>query len=109
MTRTDAVFAALADATRREVLTLVAERGPASATTLGQALPVSRQAVVKHLAILRSAGLVAAQRQGQEVQYQLVPAAFAEASEWIAHLGARWDARLTRLSAFLALEPRPLK
>jgi DNA-binding transcriptional ArsR family regulator len=101
MPTADAVFFALADATRRQVLTLVADQGPASATTLGHALPVSRQAVVKHLIVLRSAGLVAAQRQGQEVRYALVPEALAEASEWIVQLGSRWDARLARLAAYL--------
>jgi len=101
----DAVFTALADPTRRQVLGLLAERGPTSATVLGHALPVSRQAVVKHLAVLRTAGLVGAQRQGQEVRYELVPAALTEASEWIAHLSARWDARLARLGAYLLAEP----
>jgi DNA-binding transcriptional ArsR family regulator len=104
----DVVFTALADSTRRQVLSLVAERGPASATTLGHALPVSRQAVVKHLAVLRGAGLVAAQRQGQEVRYEFVPQALTEASEWIAHLGAQWDARLARLASFLLADQTEL-
>src|SRR6266481_5735993 len=69
----DAVFAALADPTRRRVLRLVAERGPASATLLERDLPVTRQAIVKHLAVLNRAGLVSAQRTGQEVRYALVP------------------------------------
>src|ERR671936_997020 len=69
----DAVFAALADPTRRRVLRLVAERGPASATLLERDLPVTRQAIVKHLVVLRRAGLVTGQRTGQEVRYALVP------------------------------------
>src|SRR5690242_9486409 len=77
----DAVFAALADPTRRQVLRLVAERGPTSASTLVRELPVSRQAVVKHLVVLGRAGLVAGQRKGQEVQYGLVPAPLDEAAE----------------------------
>ncbi len=101
MATADAVFAALADPTRRRVLCLVAERGPASAPALVHALPVSRQAVVKHLGVLRHAGLVVAQRQGQEVHYELVPEALAEANNWIAELSAHWDARLARLTSYL--------
>jgi DNA-binding transcriptional ArsR family regulator len=93
----DAVFAALADPTRRRVLRLVAERGPASATLLERDLPVTRQAIVKHLAVLNRAGLVSAQRTGQEVRYTLVPGSLDEASDWIAEIGSRWDERLARL------------
>ena len=93
----DAVFAALADPTRRRVLRLVAERGPASATLLERDLPVTRQAIVKHLAVLNRAGLVSAQRTGQEVRYELVRGALEEVSDWIAGIGSRWDERLARL------------
>ena len=95
------VFSALADPTRRQVLRLVAEIGPASATSLGRELPVSRQAIVKHLVVLRSAGLVAGQRRGQEVRYSLVPEPLGEAAEWLAQIGARWDERLARLRTYL--------
>jgi DNA-binding transcriptional ArsR family regulator len=104
----DAVFAALADPTRRRVLRLVAERGPTSATTLERELPVTRQAIVKHLVVLSHAGLVAGHRQGQEVRYALVPEQLSGAAEWIADLGARWDARLARLRAYLVdAQPQP--
>jgi len=93
----DAVFAALADPTRRRVLRLVAERGPTSATLLERELPVSRQAIVKHLAVLNRAGLVTGQRAGQEVRYALVPEPLDDVAEWIAEIGSRWDERLTRL------------
>jgi DNA-binding transcriptional ArsR family regulator len=92
-----AVFAALADPTRRRVLRLVAERGPASATLLERDLPVTRQAIVKHLAVLNRAGLVSGQRTGQEVRYALVPGSLDEVSDWIAEIGSRWDERLARL------------
>ena len=104
MPTADAIFGALADPMRRQVLSLVVERGPVSATALGHTLPVSRQAVVKHLTVLRNAGLVAAQRQGQEVHYELRSEALTEASEWIAQLSARWDARLARLTSYLLSE-----
>jgi len=93
----DAVFAALADPTRRQVLRLVAERGPTSATLLERELPVTRQAIVKHLIVLSRAGLVTGQRAGQEVRYALVPEPLDDVSAWIAELGSRWDERLARL------------
>ena len=98
----DAVFAALADPTRRRVLRLVAEAGPMSATRLERELPVTRQAIVKHLVVLNRAGLVSGRREGQEVRYTLVPERLSVAAAWIAELGARWDARLERLRAYLA-------
>jgi DNA-binding transcriptional ArsR family regulator len=93
----DAVFAALADPTRRRVLRLVAERGPTSATLLERELPVTRQAIVKHLSVLHRAGLVSGRRTGQEVRYALVPGSLDDASDWIAEVGSRWDERLARL------------
>jgi len=99
-----AVFAALADPTRRRVLRLLAERGPTSATVLGHELPITRQAIVKHLTVLNRAGLVTGQRTGQEVRYVLVPESLGEVSGWIAEIGARWDERLARLRQ-VVLEP----
>jgi len=93
----DAVFSALADPTRRRVLRLVAERGPTSATLLERELPVTRQAIVKHLAVLNRAGLVTGRRAGQEVHYALVAGSLDEVSDWIAEIGSRWDERLARL------------
>lgn len=102
----DAVFAALADPTRRRVLRLVAERGPTSATVLERELPVSRQAIVKHLAVLNRAGLVTGKRSGQEVRYALVPAPLGEVADWVAEIGSRWDERLARLRQ-LVLDQTP--
>jgi DNA-binding transcriptional ArsR family regulator len=101
----DAVFAALADPTRRRVLRLVAERGPTSATRLQRELPVTRQAIVKHLVVLSRAGLVTGQRSGQEVRYALVPAPLEDAATWIAEIGARWDERLARLRQVVLDQP----
>jgi DNA-binding transcriptional ArsR family regulator len=102
----DAIFAALADRTRRRVLRLVAERGPASATSLERELPVSRQAIVKHLVVLSRAGLVSSQRQGQEVRYGLVVHPLDGAAAWIADIEARWDQRLERLRKLIAEDAR---
>ena len=93
----EAVFTALADPTRRQVLRLVAERGPTSATLLKHELPVTRQAIAKHLVVLSRAGLVTGQRRGQQVQYALAPEPLGEASRWLAEIGSRWDERLARL------------
>jgi DNA-binding transcriptional ArsR family regulator len=90
----DEVMAALADPTRWRVLNLLAERGAGTATTLAGELPVSRVAVVKHLAILDRAGLVESARRGREVRYRVRPERLEEAARWMAALASQWDARL---------------
>jgi DNA-binding transcriptional ArsR family regulator len=104
-----AVFAALADPTRREVLRSLAEQPGLTASRLAGDLPVTRQAVAKHLAALSGAGLVVARREGRETRYTLTPAPLAEAMEWMSAVGAEWDERLSRLarSARSAPAPRP--
>ena len=94
VTAVDGVIAALADPTRRELLDLLAARGEATATTLAERLPVSRQAVVKHLAVLDAAGLVAGSRVGREVRYSVRPAALDATARWMAALAGDWDRRL---------------
>jgi DNA-binding transcriptional ArsR family regulator len=69
----------------------------ATPTELAADLPVTRQAVAKHLAALRSAGLVEASRAGRETRYALTPAPLASAVEWIEEVGAAWDERLGAL------------
>ena len=98
----DQVFAALSDATRRHVLELIGSRGEASATQLARELPVSRQAVNKHLASLAGAGLVAERRAGREVLYRLTPAPMNEAVGWMTRVGGEWDGRLASLQRHLA-------
>jgi DNA-binding transcriptional ArsR family regulator len=92
------VFFALSDATRREVLRSVAQRPDATASRLAGELPITRQAVAKHLAALQRAGLIQPHRQGRETRYTLTPAPLAEAIDWMTAVGAQWDARLERLS-----------
>jgi len=93
------VFAALADPTRREVVRSLAERPGLTASHLAGELPMSRQAVAKHLGALSSAGLVQARREGRETRYTLTPAPLADAMEWMADVGAQWDERLARLAS----------
>lgn len=93
----DSVFAALADPTRRRVLDEVGRRGGATATELAADLPVTRQAVAKHLGVLSTAGLVGARRAGRETRYHVTPAPLGDAIGWMAQVGAEWDDRLERL------------
>jgi DNA-binding transcriptional ArsR family regulator len=95
--RSAEVFAALSDPTRRRLLDHLSRRGPASATELAGALPISRQAVSKHLALLEEAGLVAGERAGRERRFRLTPAPLSEAVSWITAVGAEWDDRLDAL------------
>jgi DNA-binding transcriptional ArsR family regulator len=101
----DAVFAALADGRRRSVVELLASRGSATATELANELPVTRQAVAKHLASLGEAGLVTVARSGREARYALTPEPLSEAVAWIEQVGGQWDDRLAALRRHLAGRP----
>ena len=94
----DEVFFALSDATRREVLRSVAQRPDATASRLAGELPITRQAVAKHLAALQRAGLIQPHREGRETRYTLTPAPLVDAMGWMADVGADWDQRLARLA-----------
>ena len=104
--RADAVFAALADPTRREVIRALSMRGPSTATGLAASLPVTRQAVTKHLGALADAGLVTATRRGRERLYQISPQPLTVAVSWMADVGARWDERLAALRDHVARSRR---
>ncbi|MGI8331690.1 ArsR/SmtB family transcription factor [Actinomadura scrupuli] len=93
----DSVLAALADPTRRQLLDLLAAQGEATATTLAERLPVSRQAVVKHLTVLDAAGLVSGSRVGREVRYTVRPAALDATAQWMTALATDWDRRLANI------------
>ncbi|WP_411790770.1 ArsR/SmtB family transcription factor [Halobacillus rhizosphaerae] len=88
------VLIALADPTRRELLDLLALRGQATATTLATSVPVSRQAVVKHLTILKDSKLVINDRVGREVRYKVCPQQLSATAEWMVNLAADWDRKL---------------
>jgi DNA-binding transcriptional ArsR family regulator len=96
--RAGVVFEALADPTRRMLLRGVAERGPVTATELAADLPITRQAVAKHLTVLREAGLVEPTRAGRETRFSARPEPLTEAGQWLMATGSSWDDRLARLT-----------
>jgi DNA-binding transcriptional ArsR family regulator len=104
---TGRVFDALADANRRYVLEALAERETATATELAAELPVTRQAVAKHLAALNEAGLVESRREGRETRYELTPGPLGVAMDWMASVGADWDSRLAALRRHLSAGRSP--
>lgn len=91
------VLAALADPTRRAVFERLNSRGPASASQLASELPVSRQAIAKHLSLLDSVGLVDRSDQGREVMYTARVAPLGEVASWLETVGSDWDTRLEKL------------
>lgn len=93
----DEVFLALADPTRRRVVETLARGGTVTATGLASQLPITRQAVAKHLSALRGADLVSSTRIGRETHYRLRPKPLDEAAHWIQMVGAEWDDRLDAL------------
>jgi DNA-binding transcriptional ArsR family regulator len=104
------VFTALADPTRRAVLAALAEQGPATATDLAGRLPVTRQAIAKHLALLAEAGLVTAEPgERRRVRYRLRSAPMQVAQQFLAALARDWDSPLEALKDHLdraAVTPR---
>lgn len=102
MSDVDAIFAALSDPTRRLVLDEVGRRGGATATELAADLPVTRQAVAKHLGVLSGARLVDARRAGREMRYRVTPEPLNDAIGWMARVGGEWDERLARLQRLVA-------
>lgn len=90
----DELWSAVGDPTRRRVLDLILDRGETTATAVAGELPVTRQAVAKHLVILGRAGLVEARREGREVRYAVSPQRLDAAARSIASVAAQWDARL---------------
>ena len=90
----DALWAAVADPTRRRLLDALLAQGGGTATTLARELPVTRQAVAKHLAVLDRAGLVEGGRQGREVRYVVRPQGLDLAARSMARVAAQWDRRL---------------
>jgi DNA-binding transcriptional ArsR family regulator len=90
----DDLWEAMADPTRRKLLDLLVARGEATATTLTAEMPVSRQAISKHLLLLQRVGLIDGHRQGREVRYRVREPRLAEATGALSEVANRWDRRL---------------
>jgi DNA-binding transcriptional ArsR family regulator len=93
----DELWAAVAEPTRRRLLDVLLAHGEATATTLAGELPVTRQAVAKHLAVLDRAGLVEGRRQGREVRYAVRPERLDAATQWMTRVASEWDGRLAAI------------
>ena len=102
----DRVFAALAEPTRRQVLSLLAEGRPLSASALAGSLPVTRQAVVQHLAVLQQSGLVSSRKSGREVLFSVRPEALTSTASWMTKLAESWSERLQLLKRMAEAEER---
>ena len=100
-----AVFDAMADPTRRALLERLRLGGPLSLNGLADGLPMSRQAVTKHLDVLRDAGLLRVRRLGRERIHELDPAPLRDVSDFLAPYAAAWDERLIRLAAHVEDHP----
>ena len=98
----DTVFGVLADPTRRRLVSMLGARGALTATEISRELPVTRQAVVKHLSALSAAGLASSARDGREVRYRLEAAPLNDAMAWMAGVGADWDDRLAALERHIS-------
>ena len=95
--RDQALWAALAEPSRLRVLDALLDHGDATPTMLAKELPISRQAVTKHLAVLGRSGLVDARRQGREMHYAVEPKRLAEAARQLNAVAAQWDLRLAAI------------
>src|ERR1700712_2992343 len=96
------VFTALADPSRRAILAALAEGGPTTATDLADRLPITRQAIAKHLTLLAEAGLVTAEPgERRRVRYRLRSAPMQVAQQFLAALARDWDGPLDALAKHL--------
>lgn len=100
------VLDALADDTRRGIVRQLADGATPTASELAKTLPITRQAVAKHLAVLADAQLVERERRGRETRYRLRIDALDLAAHWIADVGARWERRLADLKDQVEAERR---
>jgi DNA-binding transcriptional ArsR family regulator len=95
------LFDALGDPNRLTIVISLADGGPSSTSQVAQRLPVSRQAVTKHLLALESVGLVASERRGRERVWTMRTEPLSEASDYLVGLSKRWDEAISRLRAFV--------
>ena len=94
---TEALVSAVTEPTRRQMLDLLLDQGESTATTLAGSLPITRQAVSKHLAVLSRVGLVESEKSGRELRYRLNVERLDRATKSLGELAEAWDRRLLRI------------
>jgi DNA-binding transcriptional ArsR family regulator len=99
-TKVDRVFQALADPSRRLMVERLS-RGPASVSELARPLPMSLPAVVQHLQVLETSGLVRSEKIGRVRTCRIEPAALRPVEQWINARRSNWERRLDRLGDYL--------
>ena len=99
--RLSLIFSALADPTRRALLERLREQGPLSISDLTEGLPITRQAVTKHLDVLRASGLIRARREGRERLHELDAEPLRAVDDWLRPYADAWDERLAALRRHL--------
>jgi DNA-binding transcriptional ArsR family regulator len=100
----DAVFRALGDPTRREIIEWMATGETPTATEVAERFPMTRQGVSRHLGVLARSGLVTGEKRGREVRYSLDPASLHDAETWLTERTRSWDRALQRLETYLEEE-----
>ena len=98
------VFHALAEPVRRQLVEMLADEGPKTATELARLYPITRQGILKHLHVLQEADLVRVRRHGRDKRYELSPQPLAEVANWTERVGTRLEERLHRLKDMLENE-----
>ena len=91
------IFAALGEPTRIGLIDQLGDGAPRSISTLARDLPISRQALTKHLRVLEVAGLATVERDGRETLYRIDPAGLLAAEAWIGTVSRQWDSAIDRL------------
>jgi len=99
--RTDAIFSALADPTRRAIFERLSRTGEQTVRVLTEQAGVSQPAVSKHLGLLKAAGLVADRRDGRQTHYRARPQALAPLADWTSEMAGFWERRFDRLDDLL--------
>jgi len=107
ITASQKVFSALADPTRQQLIDWLAAEETGTATEFAARLPISRQAVARHLSELEAAGLVRGVRLGKELRYSLDPGPLVDAMQWLAVRAAQWDSKLDVLANYLSTDDQP--
>lgn len=105
----DELWSAIADPSRRRVLDLLVRGGEATASSLAQGVPFTRQAVAKHLAILEGAGLVSRRKEGREVLFRVDPDRLDDATRAMTQVASDWDRRLRAIKRLAEAAHREAK